>query len=403
MSLQQLQQQKLKEESNPAAEPFIAHVANHQQGSSNLFRSTSAQSSSELSRCACQHSAVSPGGSSTPTTTNTRRRRRRRTNRLTMLESLSLTEIRSPKSHQHQQFNLREGGIGRSLSVQGGMMIASSSPMDKVYHRSDSSFNYESNLSELDSQNNKPSLMSNCFEYRSLESINSAPTTISGGTVEEEEDEANSTQVNFDEGSTTFNSPKEELEPMAEDSMMQQQQRHLPLRLSNHNANTLNGGEFMTETPPTPSTTPVKTSGAGESSCNSIKQSGGRRKNQSQSTRERRKTRIVSHSGGGKPASSHEDITDNNRIQRNAPPEDFLDNQSEWSILPIFKQLIVQKHLEQSCTNGTQSQPIRLDGDDDEISVGSSKNRPTVQDQQVHRQMASCPNLSIKCDVVEYF
>ena len=157
----------------------------------------------------------------------------------------------------------------------------------------------------------------------------------------------------------------------------------------------------MTETPPTPSTTPVKTSGC-ESSCNSIKQSGSRRKNQSQSTRERRKTRIVTHSGGGKPASSHEDITDNNRIQRNSPPQDFLDHQSEWSILPIFKQLIVQKHLEQSCTNGTQSQPIRVDGDD-EIGVGSIRKRPTVQDQQGQRQMASCPNLSIKCDVVEYF
>jgi len=327
-----------------------------------------------------------------------------------MMESLSMTEIRSPK-HQ-QQLHLSEG-VGRSLSVQGGMMVVSS-PVDKMQYRSDSSFNYESNLSELDSQNNKRSLMSNCFEYRSLESINSAPTTISGGTVEEEEEEeANSTQVNFDEGSTTFNSPKEELEvvdeikspslPCASDDpvLHQQHNRHLSLRLGNHDANKVNGAEFMTERPLTPSTTPVKTSGG-------IKQSGGRRKNQSQSTRGRRRTRLVVHSGGGgKPAISHEDISDNNRIQRHSPPEDFLDHQTEWSILPIFKQLIVQKHLEQSsCTNGTQSQPIRIEDDGEESGSSSSRRRrQTSQNQQGHRQMAmaSCPNLSIKCDVVEYF
>ena len=325
-----------------------------------------------------------------------------------------MSEIRSPK-HQNQ-FNFSQG-VGRSLSVQGGMMVVNS-PVDKMHqhYRSDSSFNYESNLSELDSQNNKRSLMSNCFEYRSLESINSAPTTISGGTVEEEEEEANSTQVNFDEGSTTFNSPKEELEvvdgmksPLSsacDDPVLQKHKRHFSLRLCNHDANKINGAEFMTERPLTPSTTPVKTSSSSGGSAGSIKQSGGRRKNQSQSTRERRKTRLVVHSGGGgKPAISHEDISDNNRIQRHSPPEDFLDHQSEWSILPIFKQLIVQKHLEQSsCTNGTQSQPIRIE-DDAEESGSSSRRRQTTQDQQGHRQMAmaSCPNLSIKCDVVEYF
>ena len=103
-----------------------------------------------LSRCACQE---------------TRRR---------VLESLSLSKI--PIGQTYDNVSIKPKN--KSFSVQGDS-------------RSDSSFNPESNVSK------EKMFPSDCYKYRSLESVDSGHT------------DCNSIQVNFDDGST-FNSPKEE-------------------------------------------------------------------------------------------------------------------------------------------------------------------------------------------------
>jgi hypothetical protein len=427
-----------------------------------------------VSRCACHHSSALPGFGGS----GTARRRR-----CQMMESFSLTEIRSSPS----------GGNGtslspefqpihnRSLSVQGTMAThrrqqspyyldckAGATPYGHHQHEqshSDSSFNYESNMSEVDTMN-KPV---NYFEYRSLESLDSP--TISDTTIsqqdenegeaeeeeeeeeegeeegEEEEEEANSTRVNFDEGST-FTSPREEELVVIEDGLYS-----LPMVIANLHSpqtvvvNGLGGDKTTTTTPPptspkemrrktpppTPSTTPVKTSctdltvgstattlpcnvnsscvkppgrSASMQSSKGSSRGSARGKTKSQSTRDRRRRAAQSNN----KHTSNEDVS--GRTSKRTPhghqPSDQQRPQqttggehADWSILPIFKQLIVQRQLESG--GGCHSQPIGGLNDDERIST-TTTTKPAIEEiDEGHRQMSSCPNLSIKCDVVEYF
>lgn len=384
------------------------------------------KSSSEASRCACYSTPTAK------TATTTRRR-------CQMIESFSLTEIRSSPVGSMSLLEFEPVQLNRCSSVQ-GTMLAQHSPYlgggkspYSVHHqqqhsRSDSSFNYESNMSEMET--NK---LVNYFEYRSLESIESP--TISDTTMsqqdgeEDDEEEANSTQVNFDEGST-FTSPRDDEPPAVIEDVVDSPALHM----ANHNpqlALAVNGENNKTDVfkpevrstpPPTPATTPVQTSTAGNSPvlststfvCDPLASKpnttgGGHRSGakkfptKSKSARHRRRK---TSSTNKKCVSSNEDIVSIVRSgghhQRYSGDGDHLSHtiqqSTDWSILPIFKQLIVQKQLEQS--GGTQSQPIGGVGDDE---------RPTKtvvieeKDLETQRQMSSCPNLSIKCDVVEYF
>lgn len=373
--------------------------------------------SSEVSRCACQ-SSTSTGATSVGRPATSAKRR------CQMIESFSLTEIRSPTTSSLTEFDPLHS---RSRSVQGTMATLSRTPsylsgkaqyVQQQHSRSDSSFNYESNISEMDT--NKPV---NYFEYRSLESITSP--TISDTTIsqhdeeqEEEEEEANSTRVNFDEGST-FTSPREE-EPavVIEDGL------YSPMVITNHSPQMMmvmvNGEKSLDNVrptpPPTPATTPVKSASSpppvtNTSTCtfatnssvsskpsrpsSSSKKMGGK----SKSARHRRRK---AQSQNNKHASSNEDLsvrsgTKRTYGQQQAVHQSHQHHHADWSILPIFKQLIVQKQLE---CGGTQSQPITGVSDDERTTTTSLANE---EKDEVHRQMSSCPNLSIKCDVVEYF
>lgn len=304
-----------------------------------------------------------------------------------MTESLSLTEVRVAPNmwlEPHQ----------RSYSVQVMMSGAGGGQSGKTcavveHSRSDSSFNYESNVSEL--MDGKA--LVNYFEYRSLESLESATTD---GSLTEE---ANSIQVNFDECSTTFNSPRDDWEgevnqlyAAVDDAVSAAQESHHhhpppPLPVGdpsgslNHDQTTLNGAaeaEVVTtiphqsETPPSSTSTTVVRQTVKSSS----------RKNKSHSTRTR----------GRRNRKSKPDVRSSQALMG----ESERHQQHEHvAILPIFKQLIVQKQLEST----VQSQPLNSksnDGSRDDIQRPRSKE---FED----RQLASCPNLSIKCDVVEYF
>ncbi|XP_057377524.1 uncharacterized protein LOC130699234 [Daphnia carinata] len=409
------------------------------------------KSSGSVSRCACHHSSGSGLGVS-----GAARRRR-----CQMMESLSLTEIRSsPITGNGTSLSSEFEPIhNRSLSVQGTMATRSRlSPYSvdcktgapyghqQEHSRSDSSFNYESNMSEVDPANK----LVNYFEYRSLESITSP--TISDTTIsqqdddanddevdeEEEEEEANSTRVNFDEGST-FTSPREEDLVVIEDGLYS-----LPMAITDMNSSqtvmVVNGVDKSSSSPeetrltPSPATTPVKTSCTGSSpslpspnvtsattttttttACNvtftstpcrsSSTSSKGSRgstsgKSKSQSTRDRRR-----RAQGNNKLNSNEDVsgrsskpTQQGSEQRTQQP---AIEHSDWSILPIFKQLIVQKQLESG--GGCHSQPISGVSDDERITTKTTTKSAIEDIDEDHRQMSSCPNLSIKCDVVEYF
>ncbi|KAI9555104.1 gamma-aminobutyric acid B receptor [Daphnia sinensis] len=381
-----------------------------------------------VSRCACHHSSASGLGVGGPA-------RRRRCQ---MMESLSLTEIRSsPITGNGTSLSSEFEPIhNRSLSVQGTMATRSRlSPYSldcktgapyghqQEHSRSDSSFNYESNMSEVDPANK----LVNYFEYRSLESLDSptiSDTTISQRDGEpnddedvddgedEEEEEANSTRVNFDEGST-FTSPREEDVVVIEDGLYS-----LPM-VVNGDKSPPSDPEQMRLTPPT---TPVKTSPVGSPSlpspnltsatatcnvaltgtpCRSSSSKGSRGstggKSKSQSTRDRRR-----RAQGNNKLNSNEDLSGRSSKpqaseQRTQQPTAI--EHSDWSILPIFKQLIVQRQMETG--GGCHSQPIGDISDDDRITTKTKAAIEHVDED--HRQMSSCPNLSIKCDVVEYF
>lgn len=412
------------------------------------------KSSGSVSRCACHHSSASGLGVS-----GAARRRR-----CQMMESLSLTEIRSsPITGNGTSLSSEFEPIhNRSLSVQGTMATRSRlSPYSvdcktgapyghqQEHSRSDSSFNYESNMSEVDPANK----LVNYFEYRSLESLESptiSDTTISQqdgeGNDEEvdEEEEANSTRVNFDEGST-FTSPREEDLVVIEDGLYS-----LPMAIADLNssqaATVVNGvgGDKSPPSPeemrlsPPPTTTPVKTSCTGSPSlpsptltsstltlaaaaatCNvaftgtpcrsSSTSSKGSRgstsgKSKSQSTRDRRR-----RAQSNNKLNSNEDLsgrlskpTQHGHQQQSElrTPQPTVEH-SDWSILPIFKQLIVQRQME---TGGAcHSQPISGVTDDERITTKTTTKAAIEDIDEDHRQMSSCPNLSIKCDVVEYF
>lgn len=288
-----------------------------------------------------------------------------------MVGSFSLTEIERQAAPGELS--------GRSLSVQavrGSNRIA----LQPQHCKSDSSFNYESNISEMENSGRRPV---NCFEYRSLESLvdSASDTTISRGDVEDEE--ANSTRVNVDE-SSLFNSPRDVDESSV---VVMEDDPFCPL--PNHGLVVLNGSNIPVEGVPETSSppTPVNSTASGKS------RSSGRRANgKSQSTRERRR----------RPKSARKSPEDRRTpLERSpsvpAPPLPPFEPASQeveptdLSILPIFKQLIVQKQIETSSSNG-RSQPINVN---EVNSVGDQS--------QKERQLASCPDLFIKCDVVEYF
>ena len=416
-----------------------------------------------VSRCACHR----PPATSPSCWPSNRRR-------CQMVESFSLTEIRSPATGASlfSEFEPTHS-LSRSRSVQGTTLSSRLSPYlggggkatcpyaQQQHSHSDSSFNYESNMSEMDATQSKPV---NYFEYRSLESITSP--TVSDTTIsqqgdndvlaegeEEEEEEANSTRVNFDEGST-FTSPREEELVAIEDGFYSP--ASYSVLIANHNL--VNGGEkqvsappqppspregIRSTPPPTPATTPVKTSSCsgsrpsspstatattttttsststttfvnlssvhqhkeGQRSSSGRKKTGGS-KSKSQSARDRRRTRAQSNnkhasnedvsvrSGKRTLGQQHQHQQAVHQLQQQQHPAD-------WSILPIFKQLIVQKQLE---SGGTQSQPISSGLSDDERIMTTTTTTATIDEiDDGHRQMSSCPNLSIKCDVVEYF
>ena len=305
--------------------------------------------------------------SSRPTTSRTKRRRRRG-----MVGSYSLTEIERQAASGELS--------GRSLSVQavrGDNRVS----LQQQHCKSDSSFNYESNISEMENSGRRPV---NCFEYRSLESLadSASDTTISRGDVEDEE--ANSTRVNVDE-SSLFNSPRD----IDESSVIVMEDDHF-CPLPNHGLVVLNGSSIPVEerVPETSSPpTPVNSTASGKS------QSSGRRANgKSQSTRDRRR----------RPKSARKSPVDRRTLLERspsvpAPPMPAFEpacqdvEPTDLSILPIFKQLIVQKQIE-SCSSNGRSQPINVN------EVNS-----TGGQSQKERQLASCPDLFIKCDVVEYF
>jgi hypothetical protein len=405
-----------------------------------------------VSRCACHHSSASGFEGS-----GTARRRR-----CQMMESFSLTEIRSSPSGNGTSLSPEFEPIhNRSLSVQGTMAthprqspyyLEKGTPygQQQEHSRSDSSFNYESNMSEVDTMN-KPV---NYFEYRSLESLDSQ--TISDTTIsqqdgdenegeqeeedleeeEEEEEEANSTRVNFDEGST-FTSPREEELVVIEDGLYS-----LPMVIANlHSPQTVvvvNGldktpppsspQKMRNTPPPTPTTTPVKTScpdsrdltgcatttpcnvnssvKPSHSSSTSSKGSRGpsRGKTKSLSTRDRRR-----RAQSNNKRTSNEDVSVRTCQRTLHDPQADQHSQqtasgehADWSILPIFKQLIVQRQLETG--GGCHSQPIGGISDDERITTTTTTTKTAIEEiDEGHRQMSSCPNLSIKCDVVEYF
>lgn len=311
--------------------------------------------------------------SSRPSTGRTKRRRRRG-----MIGSYSLSEI----GRQSAPGEL----AARSLSVQ-AVRDNQRSALHQQHCKSDSSFNYESNVSEVENSGRRPV---NCFEYRSLESLidSASDTTISRGDVEDEE--ANSTRVNVDE-SSLFNSPRDLDEPSSVVVMADDPFCPVP----NHGLVVLNGSNVVAEdgavqTPGSSSPpTPVNSLASGK------QRSSGRRANgKSQSTRERRrrpKTTRKSSDDANKrtplersPSVPTAPLPSSEPVCPEVEPADL-------SILPIFKQLIVQKQIETGANNG-RSQPINF-----------NEANSTAGLSQKERQLASCPDLFIKCDVVEYF
>ena len=284
-----------------------------------------------LSRCACHE---------------TRRR---------MFESFSLSKIAI--SQKYDNISIKP----KSFSVQGALNDETTYTDPYSNSKSDSSLNYESNISE------EKMFPSECCKYRSLESVNSNHT------------DCNSIQVNFDE-SSTFNSPKEEemINTELKSSLFYQVSNQQTIKTStntNHSSSncwssdTLNGNADSVHLSHTPSVTSI-----------SSKSSQSRKKKKFLSTRQRkRKSKPKSNDTSSlnsvtQCSISNPDITRRKPSLNKTMKQDLTGN---WSILPIFKQLIVQKHQGSRIVN--------------DIPVDET------------RQMSSCPNLSIKCDVVEYF
>jgi len=271
------------------------------------------------------------------------------------LESLSLSKIPVGKNYD----NIFIKSKNKSFSVQGALNDEAMPYADPYANsRSDSSFNYESNISE------EKMFTSECYKYRSLESVDSSHT------------DCNSIQVNFDE-SSTLNSPKEEdlINTELKSSQVSNQQTAKTSTILYHrgsnclSSETLNGNMDSVHLSHTPSVTSM-----------SSKSSQSRKRKKSHSNRQRRrksKTKSndsISLNSVTQCSISNPDIA-RRKLSLNRTMK--LDLTSNWSILPIFKQLIVQKR----------------------------QGRRIVDDMPVDdtRQMSSCPNLSIKCDVVEYF
>ena len=286
-----------------------------------------------LSRCACQE---------------TRRR---------VLESLSLSKIPIGQTYDNVSINPKN----KSFSVQGALNDKTICADPFRNSRSDSSFNPESNVSE------EKMFPSDCYKYRSLESVDSSHT------------DCNSIQVNFDEGST-FNSPKEEEMNNTEVKsnlyyqVSNQQTRNIVTHTNHGGSNcwsseTLNGNADSVHLSHTPSVTSI-----------SSKSSPSRKRKKFHSSRQRRrKSKSKSNDSSSLNSVTQCSISNPDIARRKLSLNKTVkhDLTGHWSILPIFKQLIVQKH--------------QGSGTVDAMSVDEA------------RQMSSCPNLLIKWDVVEYF
>ena len=287
-----------------------------------------------------------------------------------VLESFSLSELHVWQRHDAVDMKAKR----KSYSVQGTLndetRLANPYYHSHSHSHSDSSFNYEPNLSE-------EKVFTSEYKYRSLESVDSS-----------ERNDCNSIQVNFDEGST-FNSPKEEdvsqinSELQLSSNFYQQYQQVNNQQASsntNTNANhsyincwsseTLNGNADGTCLSHTPSLTSI-----------SSKSSQSRKRKKSHSSRQRRRKFNSKANDSNSSNSVTQCSISNPDIARRKLSLNKAINKQEatgnWSILPIFKQLIVQKHQGSGTVN--------------DVPVDET------------RQMSSCPNLSIKCDVVEYF
>lgn len=228
---------------------------------------------------------------------------------------------------------------------------------------SDLSLNHESNVSE------DKNIFINHFEYHSLDGVDSSDT------------DCNSIQVNFDEGSTMNNISLKEDEAStdAEDAGVNTQQvDHQTVS----NCTLQDSNESLNQIQKTVSSSSLKR-------CNDasdIKQVP-YKMTKSRSTKEKRrkckKNRIKMIVFSSCSNSANQCSISNPEIHQRktcfVTRTRNCESASDLDILPIFKQLIAQKHQEATCPKNQS-----FDSDKEE-------------------QALSCPDLAIKCDVVEYF
>ena len=263
----------------------------------------------------------------------------------------------------------------RSVSVQEALNDSTNSVDPQATNsRSDSSFNYESNFSE-----DKELSAIDCYKYQSLESVNSR---LSSHT------DCNSIRVNFDEGST-FNSLKDE--QVTDVSQEQSNGLRLaePSTASTQrgcwSSETLNGNASLTHTASATSVSSSKSSQSKMSRSFSAHSGRQLRRKKSKSRPKTKANDSVSSNSMTQCSVSNPDLPQCRSSSSSTKKTKLNDPAANWSILPIFKQLIVQKHQE---TANKELEPYEYD------SPVAGDTWPTT---------ASCPNLSIKCDVVEYF
>ena len=337
-----------------------------------------------LSRCAC-HAVAS------------------RTSASFSLEEMSVSHV---ESGDHQ---LSPTVINRSVSYEGAWASYSTKHgrVDANRSRSDSSINHESNMSE----DGRDSMVFNYFDYQSLESLASSsitdcnsiqanfddesPVNLSPSTIVD--DEPATAKVSHDDDNDdvvqVFESPPVEEEALAEPSERPLYHNHIC-----SNCPTENVGQTAVE-----SAGPIDVESldwAAPKSQHSSSASGRKSSvktacSQSREKRRRRSKKQKLQTVAYDPSAARCSVSNPEMLRPSLTRHGHGQSARDWSILPIFKQLIAQKHQETGHPRQQQQQHQRQQFDD-------ANEEGSVSDRR-QRAMSSCPNLSIKCDVVEYF
>ena len=352
-------------------------------------------------------------------------------------ESFSLNEIRFPGGSDEDSIQLGGHALkNRSVSFE-GMFTGRKWCATSSHSRSDSSFNHESNMSE----DTRAAATFNYFDYRSLESLQNSSNNSNT--------DCNSIQVNFDDESPVTWSPKDILDdlPPPPDSILVPEPEEEEEEEEEEDAAATHPADDMDEDDASVSReqgTDVEPSSAeynhnwSDQSCGTLKNDddedpssvqsnprrswstlnnngggGGSRKNvgKSRSARERRRPnskkkrqQLSSETDGSvsQYSVSNPELQQSRRRKRSALRRKTIEGASaapcDQSILPIFKQLIAQKHQD----TFHQRPQIHPSGDgiiqnhEDDVDDEDDENESC-------QRISSCPNLSIKCDVVEYF